>query len=427
MHKAACAVEGADKEPGDGTLPPPDLQWRPARPSLMSTLSSPNPSPSGGKPAIRVLLTLGNALARAGLRNCLQGLSDIELVGEAPDMVRALPLLATAQPNVMVVDETAVTDLVASGSKLPFNEAGQLPSLVLLAETGAPELLDSALGAGVRGFLDPATAPDALVAAIRQVAAGDRYMAPGLLPKLVKRDEGAHSGDSPPEEILTERELEVFELTGEGFEAKEIGDRLGISPRTVDVHRANIRQKIGLNSVHELMRFATAWQQNRARADRLQRFCREKRPLLLVEDDEVDVLSLERALARLPASFPIEVAHHGEAALQWLRGDDHQLPFLILLDINMPRMNGHEFLSELRRDPQFRTLPVAVLTTSPHEADRDRLYQLGIMAYLVKPTRGEEYVEMLRSLAEFWSFNSPPPLPRRSGPAPDHVSATQVI
>lgn len=384
----------------------------------MSTLNTPTPTPSG-KGSIRVLLTLGNALARAGLRNCISGQPGVELVGEAPDMARTLPQLDQLRPEVIVLDESAVVELRTLGVTLPAISGANPPALVLLAESGTPELLDSALGAGVKGFLDPATAPDALLAAIRQVASGERYMSPGLLPKLVKREEPGGGVDSSPEDILTERELEVFQLTGEGFEAKEIGDRLGISPRTVDVHRANIRQKLGLNSVHELMRFATAWQQNRARADRLQRFCREKRPLLLVEDDEVDVLSLERALARLPAAFPIEVARHGEAALQWLRSEGHPLPFLILLDINMPRMNGHEFLAELRRDPMLRTLPVAVLTTSPHEADRDRLYQLGIMAYLVKPTRSEEYVEMLRSLAEFWSFNSPPPFPRRPGPSPE--------
>lgn len=373
-----------------------------------------------------MLLTLGNALARAGLRNCLTGHADIVLVGESADMRQAMTLLEEARPSVIVVDETAVVELRALGVTLSSEPGVTPPSLVLLAESGSPDLLDSALAAGVKGFLDPATTPDALLTAVRQVAAGERYMSPGLLPKLVKREEAATEVDSSPEDILTDRELEVFQLTGEGFEAKEIGDRLGISPRTVDVHRANIRQKLGLNSVHELMRFATAWQQNRARADRLQRFCREKRPLLLVEDDEVDVLSLERALARLPAAFPIEVARHGEAALQWLRSESHSLPFLILLDINMPRMNGHEFLAELRRDPVLRTLPVAVLTTSPHEADRERLYQLGIMAYLIKPTRSEEYVEMLRSLAEFWSFNSPPPFPRRGTPATDESVVTHT-
>jgi DNA-binding NarL/FixJ family response regulator len=386
----------------------------------MSTLNSQISSPAD-KAAIRVLLTLGNALARAGLRNCMTGQPDIDLVGESADMRRTLPQIEELRPDVIVLDEAAVVELRTLNASMPPVRNGAAPALVLLAESGTPELLDSALGAGVKGFLDPATAPDALLAAIRQVASGERYMSPGLLPKLVKREENTTGVETSPDDILTDRELEVFQLTGEGFEAKEIGDRLGISPRTVDVHRANIRQKLGLNSVHELMRFATAWQQNRARADRLQRFCREKRPLLLVEDDEVDVLSLERALARLPAAFPIEVARHGEAALQWLRSENHPLPFLILLDINMPRMNGHEFLAELRRDPALRTLPVAVLTTSPHEADRDRLYQLGIMAYLVKPTRSEEYVEMLRSLAEFWSFNSPPPFPRRPSPTDEPV------
>lgn len=391
----------------------------------MSTPSSP-PPPAGDQATIRVLLVLGNALARAGLRNCLTGTVGIELVGETPDMPRALPLLPQLHPEVVVLDEAAVVELRTLGVTLPATAGQNPPALILLAESGTPDLLDSALGAGVKGFLDPATAPEALLSAIRQVASGERFMSPGLLPKLVKREEGSGSVESSPEDILTDRELEVFQLTGEGFEAKEIGDRLGISPRTVDVHRANIRQKLGLNSVHELMRFATAWQQNRARADRLQRFCREKRPLLLVEDDEVDVLSLERALARLPAVFPIEVARHGEAALQWLRSESHPLPFLILLDINMPRMNGHEFLAELRRDPMLRTLPVAVLTTSPHESDRERLYQLGIMAYLVKPTRSEEYVEMLRSLAEFWSFNSPPPFPRRPATSNDDPVVTHA-
>ncbi|MCC6231085.1 MAG: response regulator [Verrucomicrobiales bacterium] len=388
----------------------------------MPTLNS-QPPQSSGKAPIRVLLTLGNALVRSGLRTCITGQTGVELAGEAPDMARTLPQIEGLRPDVIVLDEAAVVELRTLGATLPNGTSGNPPALILLAENGTPELLDSALGAGVKGFLDPSTATEALLPAIRQVASGERYMSPGLLPKLVKREENSSSVDSSPEEILTERELEVFQLTGEGFEAKEIGDRLSISPRTVDVHRANIRQKLGLNSVHELMRFATAWQQNRARADRLQRFCREKRPLLLVEDDEVDVLSLERALARLPAAFPIEVARHGEAALQWLRSEGHPLPFLILLDINMPRMNGHEFLTELRRDPMLRTLPVAVLTTSPHESDRDRLYQLGIMAYLVKPTRTDEYVEMLRSLAEFWSFNSPPPFPRR----PNATSEESVI
>lgn len=346
------------------------------------------------------------------------------VVADAPDAERALPLISAHQPDVLVVDEHAVPHAHAFGERIRGLGDGLPPSMVLLAEGSSPQMLDAALQAGVKGFLDPATAPECLRTAIQHVAASERYVSPGLVPKLLKCENNSTDPASPPEAVLTVREMEVFQLTGQGFEAKEIGDRLGISPRTVDVHRANIRQKLGLGGVHELMRFATTWQQNRARDGRLQRFCGEDRPLLLIEDDEVDVLSVQRGLARLPARFRVEVARHGEEAIRWLRKGEHAAPFLILLDINMPRMNGHEFLAELRNDPELRTLPVVVLTTSPHDGDRDRLYQLGITAYLVKPTSSEEYVEMLRSLAEFWGFNSPPPFPAGSAPLPsDHVVA----
>jgi len=376
------------------------------------------PSAPAGEPTIKVLLILNNSLARAGLRNCLAQEEGMEVVGDASDVEHAIPLAKKLQPRVLIVDERAVHQLRDAGDRFPNSTPGALPAMVLLAEGASSQMLDAALQAGVRGFLDPATAPECLPTAIQHVAAGERYVSPGLVPNLLNHEHGDTDPTSPPEAVLTLREMEVFQLTGQGFEAKEIGDRLNISPRTVDVHRANIRQKLGLGGVHELMRFATTWQQNQARRGRLKQFCEEDRPLLLVEDDEVDVLSVQRGLARLPARFRVEVARHGEEALKWLRSGDHPAPFMVLLDINMPRMNGHEFLGELRRDPALRTLPVVVLTTSPHDADRDRLYQLGITAYLVKPTTSEEYVEMLRSLAEFWGFNSPPPFPAGSAQLP---------
>ena len=99
---------------------------------------------------------------------------------------------------------------------------------------------------------------------------------------------------------------------------------------------------------------------------------------------------------------------------------------MILLDINMPRMNGHEFLAELRKDPALKTLPVVVLTTSPHEADRDRLYAAGITAYFVKPTTTEDFSELFRTLAEFWGFNSPPPYPAGASALPAERERAQA-
>lgn len=159
------------------------------------------------------------------------------------------------------------------------------------------------------------------------------------------------------------------------------------------------------------MRFALLWKQDRERSGRQNGFCGEHRPLLLVEDDEVDILSARRALARLPTRFPIATARDGEDALRWLRGGGHPPPFMVVLDISMPRMGGHEFLEELRADPALGCLPVIVLTNSRHDEDRSRLFRKGVLGYLVKPTTSAEYYELFRSVAEYWGFNYPPPAP----------------
>ncbi|MBL9126556.1 MAG: response regulator, partial [Verrucomicrobiales bacterium] len=157
------------------------------------------------------------------------------------------------------------------------------------------------------------------------------------------------------------------------------------------------------------------------------RFCQQTHPLLLVEDDEVDVLSIERALSQLRVRFPIETKRNGEEALDWLRSSPSSRPFLILLDVNMPRMNGHEFLAELRKDPELRGIPVIVFTTSTLDADRKRMYDTGVTGFMVKPTRTDEFTQMFRALAEFWGFNSPPSPSAPAGiPAVANVEAGRV-
>jgi len=373
----------------------------------------------------RIFLILAHTLTRAGLRNCLAGNPDLQVVGDAPDASIGWPQISQLAPDLIVLDGAALNALHASGRFPSDSDKAPAPTLVLFTDNEAMEQTDSALQAGVRGFIDTATTPEALIAALRRVAAGERYVSPALLPKLTQDEGVPEMPETNPESLLSARELEVFILTAGGLESKEIGDRLGISPRTVDVHRANIRQKLGLSGVHELMRYALTWKQNRERTNRAGRFCNERRPLLLVEDDEVDVLSVQRALARLPARFQVEAARNGEEALAWLRTQGNVPPFMILLDINMPRMNGHEFLAELRKDPALKTLPVVVLTTSPHEADRDRLYAAGITAYFVKPTTTEDFSELFRTLAEFWGFNSPPPYPAGASTLPAERERTQ--
>ena len=379
------------------------------------------PTPLNQTPApIRVAVVNAQPFVRAGLRGCLGGEEDLSLVTDGPDLATVLGAVETDPPAVMVLDDPALDALLAQveqGVSLLANLVRQ-PALLLLTARPPGRVVDRALQAGVRGFVEQSDDPAILSQAVRRLALGETFIAPQILPRVMSRNESRAPGYADLEQLLSPRELEILRLTGQGLEAKEIAYNLDISARTVDVHRGNIRSKLGLDGVHTLMRYALVWEQSRSRADRLARFCAETRPLLLVEDDEVDVISVRRTLSQLRSTMPLQVVHNGEEALAWLRSPRHPQPFLILLDINMPRMNGHEFLAELRRDPVSANLPVVVLTTSQHDVDRTRLYARGIMAYLVKPTSSSEYVEMFRALADFWAFNTPPPEGARLNPPP---------
>ncbi|MEM8986216.1 MAG: response regulator [Pseudomonadota bacterium] len=110
--------------------------------------------------------------------------------------------------------------------------------------------------------------------------------------------------------------------------------------------------------------------------------------LLLVEDDELDIIGLQRAIRKLNIDNPVVVAHNGEEALEHLRGENGRRrieePFAILLDLNMPRMTGLELLEELREDPHLRNAAVLVLSTSDDEEDKKKTDEYNIAGYVVK-------------------------------------------
>lgn len=126
--------------------------------------------------------------------------------------------------------------------------------------------------------------------------------------------------------------------------------------------------------------------------------------VLLVEDDEVDVMTVRRAFKRTEQNLPLEVRGDGVRALSALRNGEIRVEgLLILLDINMPRMNGLEFLEEIRRDPKLRAIPVVVLTSSDHERDRFEAYNQNVAGYIVKPVTFEKFVEVVSALGDYWS------------------------
>lgn len=135
--------------------------------------------------------------------------------------------------------------------------------------------------------------------------------------------------------------------------------------------------------------------------------------LLLVDDDEVDVMNVQRAFKKNNIINPLYVAVNGLEALKMLRGngDPPLVPAerrLILLDLNMPKMGGIEFLRELRADSDLRPIPVIVLTTSDEDSDKVEAYQLNVAGYILKPVTFAKFVEAVATLNKYWTLNELP-------------------
>ncbi|KOP27996.1 chemotaxis protein CheY [Hapalosiphon sp. MRB220] len=132
--------------------------------------------------------------------------------------------------------------------------------------------------------------------------------------------------------------------------------------------------------------------------------------ILLVEDDEVDVMNVKRAFKKANITNPLHVASNGIEALVMLRSSNGEPPKvpndrrLILLDLNMPKMGGIEFLQELRSDPQLRLTPVVVMTTSNQDKDRVEAYNLNVAGYLVKPVTFNSFIELMATLNRYWTM-----------------------
>lgn len=132
---------------------------------------------------------------------------------------------------------------------------------------------------------------------------------------------------------------------------------------------------------------------------------RDKRSILLVEDDDIDIMTVQRALRDLKVTNPLEITNDGEEALTFLEANKAYLPGLILLDINMPRMNGIEFLREMKKDPVFRLVPVVIMTTSQEQRDKIESFNLGVAGYMVKPVDYLKFVEMVRTIDFYWTLS----------------------
>jgi CheY-like chemotaxis protein len=126
--------------------------------------------------------------------------------------------------------------------------------------------------------------------------------------------------------------------------------------------------------------------------------------ILLVEDDEVDVMNVIRAFSKNNIKNPLFVAGNGVEALYMLNNVIAPLPKIIILDINMPKMNGIEFLKLLRKDEKLKSISVFVMTTSNEESDKINAYNLNVAGYILKPLSFEKFVSSVATLKYFWQL-----------------------
>ena len=212
-----------------------------------------------GRKRSKVLIVDDHPITRHGLAQLLNHEADLSVCGEAEDAQKALGLIKSLQPDLVLSD---ITMTGKSGLELIKEMQVQHPQVAVLVLSMHDESIyaERILRAGARGYLMKSAGGAELLVAIRQVLRGEVYLSKKMSAKMIN----LLSGNRPKKnrsalEMLTDREFEVFQLMGQGLSTREIGQRLHISSKTVDTHRLNIKDKLDLKTLPELMRHAVRW------------------------------------------------------------------------------------------------------------------------------------------------------------------------
>lgn len=206
---------------------------------------------------IRVVLADDHTVVRAGLKAVLGTAKDIDVVGEAKDGREAVALVDRFKPDVVVMD-LSMAGMDGTAATKEIVAKGVSTRVLILTMHPEEDYLVPLLEAGAAGYLVKSAADRELVDAVRAVAKGDVYVRPTaarvLAKGLTKKD--PHQVDRERFEKLTERERDVLRLTAQGYSAPEIGERLFISPKTVDTYKQRINEKLGLSHRADYVQFA---------------------------------------------------------------------------------------------------------------------------------------------------------------------------
>ena len=202
-----------------------------------------------------ILIADDHAIVRAGLRTLIGAEAGLELVGEAAGGYEAIALVEQARPDVLVLD-LSMPDL--DGISVTRNLKPRFPDLRILVLTLHEDeaMLKEAIKAGAAGYILKRAAEAELISAIQAILRGDLYVDQSMVRTLLGDPRQAPSLQSTSVETLTSREKEILKLIVEGYTNRQIGEHLVISIRTVEGHRANISDKLGLHSRVEFVRYA---------------------------------------------------------------------------------------------------------------------------------------------------------------------------
>ena len=135
---------------------------------------------------------------------------------------------------------------------------------------------------------------------------------------------------------------------------------------------------------------------------------RNSEPVLLVEDDNIDAMTVERAFKDLSITNPLVRKANGQEALEYLRSESNGKVCLVLTDLNMPQMGGMEFLKAIKAEDQLKKIPVVILSTSQQDRDKIESFNLGIAGYIVKPVDYKKFVETIRVIKLYWTLSELP-------------------
>lgn len=210
-----------------------------------------------GQPA-KVLIVDDHPALCEGLGHRISAQPDLCLCGQAGDVLEALQVIEEARPDIVIVD---IALRSSNGLDLIKAIQSRYHSIRTLVHSMYDESLyaDRCLHAGAMGYVNKEAHPAEVIKAIREIFAGRVYLSPAMTHQILGRTVAGRSPEADPIETLTDRQLEILQLIGDGLTAQKIANRLHISVHTVETHRENIKRKLGIDTSTELTRRAVLW------------------------------------------------------------------------------------------------------------------------------------------------------------------------